>query len=119
MRAIYIHPLLRGIHPCVTADVITVVSGGRVAFLDPDFALTEAGGASAELLELLEKIQRDDQTRSVSDDDGSRILLGDQDEHLVLRELLRPLNGVMGFELFSDRCYFGGTLFRLPLRMGT
>lgn len=89
-----------------------------MAFLDPDWSITEEGGGSAELSELFD-LRTNELGQDVlgnpadgTEKDGSS---EDVEAHL-LKELLIPLAGVMGFEVSDDE--FRGTLFRLPLRMG-
>lgn len=82
-------------------DTVTVVSGSRAAVLDPDLTITDDGGVITELSRLW---QNDNQEAK------------DEEEENVLRELLLPMVGVLGFD--SSLSSFPGTLFRLPLRMG-
>lgn len=152
----------------LVSDVITILSGSRVACLDPDLIISDLGGESCELSDLrlaaAANMKSEDIARqknhnkpknkqkiseaaveaaaeSNSEAPGAIVGVGDtecndkindddEDEEqlsiegfenhaeLILTELLKPLNGLMGFSMNSNSKYFKGTIFRLPLRMG-
>lgn len=76
------------------------MSGSTIAFLDPDWMISTEGGVLAELSEVGSEKTYDTMNN----------------EEFILRDMLVPFEGVMGFSLSQTR--FNGTIFRLPLRMG-